>query len=343
MRAAFYSRESDDIEIRDVDIPSIGPGEILLRPMSVGLCTSELIPGHLKKGGSLGHELAGVVEKCGAGVRDLREGERVFIHHHVGCLNCHFCRRGKYTMCPQYHEFGFDPTGYAEYTRIEERHVRIGAIALPDRVTFDEASVIEPASCVFRAIRTASLSIGDTVFVIGAGFIGLVAIQLMKFFGAGRVFASDAVASKLERAEEFGSDMCVDLKEKHVVEKIRDANEGRMADLVMVTAPTLRAVQDALAYVERGGTVIQFGGTPPDGTVPVNPYEFIVRELTYLGTYSSSHIDARATLDLIAQGKLDVKSLITDHFPLRELKEAMDFKRRSSESLKVVIHPNSSS
>jgi L-iditol 2-dehydrogenase len=340
MKSASYDRDTDSVKIGDIPVPEIGRGEIILRPMSVGLCASELIPGHLRKGGSLGHEVAGMVYRLGPGVESLREGDRVFIHHHVPCMSCHFCDRGKYTMCPQYPEFGFDPTGYAEYTRVKERHVRFGALKLPDHVTFDEGCVIEPVSCILRALQVAAISLGDTVLVIGSGFIGLVALQMVRLFGAGKVIVTDIMEEKLRLAADFGADLTIHAGKQDVVEMIKQENEGRKADFVYISAPAIQAVRDALDFVERGGTIIQFGGSNPDQTVAINPYSFITRELTYFGTYSSSPVDARNTLRLIAQGRLDVKSLISDHFLLEQVQTAIEFKRNTGESLKVVIHPN---
>jgi L-iditol 2-dehydrogenase len=340
MKSAHYDRDTDSVIIEEIPVPVIGRGEILLRSMSVGLCASELIPGHLRKGGSLGHEVAGVVYRMESGVESLCEGDRVFIHHHVPCMSCHFCDRGKYTMCPQYPEFGFDPTGYAEYTRVKERHVLFGALKLPDHVTFDEGCVIEPVSCILRALKVASISLGDTVLVIGSGFIGLVALQMVRLFGAGKVIVTDVMEEKLRLAKDFGADLTIHAGTQDVAEMIKQENEGRKADIVYISAPAIQAVHDALDLVERGGTIVQFGVSNPDQTVAINPYSFITRELTYFGIYSSSPADARSTLRLIAQGRLDVKTLISDHFPLTQVQEAIDFKRNTGTSLKVLIHPN---
>jgi L-iditol 2-dehydrogenase len=340
MKAAEYDNAADEIRIVEKPVPEIGYGEILLRPMAVGLCTSELIPGHLKKGGSLGHELAGVVYRLGKGVKNLREGDRVFVQHHVPCMSCHFCGRGYYTMCDRFREFGFDPTGYAEYTRVKEPHVRIGVIPLPAHVSFEEGSVIEPVSCVVSAFGRAGIALGDTVLVVGAGFVGLVAVQIAKLFGAGRIMVTDSVEVKLKKAEDLGADVVIDRGKEEISARVRGENEGRKADIVLNTAPTIEAVSDSITLAERGGTVIQFGGTSPSETVSINPYEMLVSDITYLGTYSSSHLDTRMTAQLIAQGRIDLRSLITDVFPLDQLNAAMERKRRSPESFKVVIHPN---
>jgi L-iditol 2-dehydrogenase len=340
MKAAVYHHEDDDIRIIDMEIPRIGEGELLVKPMAVGLCASELIPGHLKKGGSLGHELAGTVSRVGKGVSTVQEGDRIFVQHHVPCLNCHFCHRGYFTMCEQFREFGFDPTGYAEYTRIKEPHVRIGAIQLAPHVSFEEGCVIEPVSCVLSAAKRAGIKLGDTVLIIGAGFMGLVAIQMVRLFGAGLVIVTDTVDGKLKKAEELKADLVMHATSGDVQKQIRENNEGRLADIVLITAPTIRAVQAAIELTERGGTIIQFGGTGPKETVSIVPYDFLVHELNYFGIYSSSHVDTHQTARLIAQGKLHIRSLITDIYPLKRLKEAIDHKRRTPDSFKVVIHPN---
>jgi L-iditol 2-dehydrogenase len=340
MKSAVFSREEDEIRIVDTDVPAIGDGEILLKPIAVGLCASELIPGHLKKGGSLGHELAGIVVETGSGVDNLAVGDRVFIQHHVPCLNCHFCHRESYTMCERFKEFGFDPTGYAEYTRVKSPHVRIGAIKLPAHVSFEEGCVIEPVSCVLRAVKRAGVRLGDAVLIIGAGFVGLVAVQMMKLFGAGLVMVTDTVDLKLKKAAELSADVTINAAGEDVLRRVREVNEGRRADVTLITAPAIRAVEEGIRLTERGGTVIQFGGTSPHESVPVVPYDFLVNELSYFGIYSSSHVDTHQTAGLIARRKIDVQTLITDIYPLERLKEAIEHKKRTPESFKVVIRPN---
>jgi L-iditol 2-dehydrogenase len=340
MKAAVYDPEVDDIRIAEVPVPTIGEGEILLRPQSVGLCASELIPSHLKKGGSLGHELAGIVQEVGGRVKGISTGDRIFILHHVPCLNCHFCRRGFFTMCEDFGEFGFDPTGYAEYTRIKERHTRIGVLKLPDSVSFDEGCLIEPISSLVSAVRKSRVSLTDTVLVMGAGFIGLVAVQLFRILGSGPVVVVDNVPEKLESAIKHGADVVIDRDRENVLSKLRVVNDGRRADVVFNTAPAIRAAEESIALAKKGGTVMQFGGTSPHESIPIVPYDFIKSELSFIGVYSGSHIDAHIVLSMLAQKKLVVRDLVTDHFPLDRLREAIVYKRGPPRSLKVVIKPN---
>jgi L-iditol 2-dehydrogenase len=218
--------------------------------------------------------------------------------------------------------------------------VRTGSVVLPDNVSFDEACVTEPVSCILRGFQAADMKLGDTVLIIGSGFIGLVALQMARLLGAGLVGVSDIADAKLGPAAGYGADFTVNSREQDILEILTEKNQGRKADIVFNSAPAIQAVSQALDLVERGGTIVQFGGTSPEETVPINPYVFITREITFLGTYSSSPAEARSTVDLVAHGKLDVKSLITDHYPLDRIGEAFRNKRSSGDSLKVVIHPN---
>ena len=340
MKTAVYNIDKDSIEIKEMPVPEIGDEEILVKPIAVGVCASEVAHGHLKEGGSLGHELAGIVHKPGKKVVNLKEGDRVFVHHHVPCLVCHYCRRGYFTMCPQYSEFGFDPTGYAEYTRIQARNVNIGTIKIPDHISFEEGCLIEPISCIWRALKRANIQAGDIVLIMGAGFIGLTAVQLVKILSAGLVIISDSIDFKLKKAQEVRADIIINHSKENVLEKIKEATGGRKADIVMITSSTINSIKEAIKLTEKGGTIIQFGVTGSNESLPIIPYSFLKSEFTYFGTYSSSHIDTNVIANFLSYGKLKVRPLISKQFKLDQVQQAIEFKRNTVESLKIIINPN---
>ena len=178
MKAAIYYN-NNDVRVENVPIPQINWGEILVEVRTCGVCGSDVLEWYRKPEAplSLGHELSGVVSAVGKGVKNVKEGERVFIHHHVPCYTCHHCLRGNYTMCDSYRKTHFDPGGFAQYVRVPRINVERGIIKIPDTLSFEEASLIEPVSCCLRGIQRTNLQPGDTVLVIGTGFIGLAYIQ----------------------------------------------------------------------------------------------------------------------------------------------------------------------
>jgi len=289
----------------------------------------------MRKSPFFGHEVSGIVEKVGEGVDNFKEGDRVFIHHHVPCFICHYCRRGKYTMCPTYHHTNFDPAGLAEYIRVPEINVKNGGvIKLPNNISFEEGSLFEPIGCCIRGLKEAHLHMGDTVLVIGLGFTGLVHVQLARIMGAGLVVATDFIDFKLEKAREMGADVTINPGREDVKEKLYEVNEGRGADVVVVTPASIKAIEEAIGFLDKGGTLYL---TSPDEYLSILPYTFFFSELSLTTNYSASPIETNAACRLIEEGKIKTKELITHRFSLDQIQEAMELAAKAEESLKVVI------
>ena len=343
MLAAIVNRQLGKPEIVDVPVPEIGDGEILYKPMACGVCGSDVIGWNITGPGSFGHEPAGFVVKVGKGVTGIKEGDRVFVHHRVPCLTCHYCRRGHYTMCKDYPEYGFDPSAYAQFTRVKARHVRTDVIHLPDHVPFEVGCLIEPMATMWRLMTRAGIHGGDAVLVIGSGALGLSALQVAQRMGASIVIVSDRNEWKLRYAQELGADLTVDRSrhtEAELAEQIRSANDGRLADVVVVIPPMVAAVEEGIRLTEKGGRVSQFGPTGPGETLTIDPNHFFFKEITYASSYSSSPLETREVAELIFRGKLKVQHLITHHFRLDQLMEALELKKRAEDSLKIVVHPH---
>ncbi|MFW6181425.1 MAG: zinc-binding dehydrogenase [Spirochaetota bacterium] len=340
MKAAVYNVEKKKPEIVEMGIPDIGADEILLKPMSVGICGSEVLTYRLTGPGSFGHEPAGYVAKAGKRVTNVKEGDRVFVHHRVPCFVCHYCRRGHHSMCADYLVMGFEPSAYAEYTRVKARNVKLDTIHLPDHVSFDEGCLIEILSCAWRALKRGNIHIGDTVLIVGAGFVGLAAIQLARILGARKVIISDLVDFKLELAGKLGADAVINPAKEDVLERVREENGGRKVDRVMTIAGSIKAVRQAAGLLDRGGALIQFGPTEQDATFPWAPNDFFYDEISYVPSYSSSPIDTKEVSHLLFSGRVLVGELITHHFPLDRIEEALEVKARATDSLKIIVHPN---
>lgn len=343
MIAVVVNRKIGKPEIVEMPEPEIGDGEILFKPMACGVCGSDVIGWNITGPGSFGHEPAGYVVKVGKGVKNVKEGDRVFIHHRVPCLTCHYCRRGHYTMCPYYPEYGFDPSAYAEFARVKERHVRTDVIHLPDDIPFEVGALIEPLATMWRLMNRANIKGGDTVLILGAGFLGLSAVQVAQRQGACMVISCDYNDWKLKYAKDLGADMIINRGKftiEEIAEKIREANEGRLADVVIVVPPKLSALEEGIKLVEKGGRVSQFGPTGPGELLTIDPNEFFFKEITYASSYSSSPLETKEVAKLIFKGKLKVHNLITHHFRLSQIMDALALKKKAEDSLKIMVYPH---
>jgi L-iditol 2-dehydrogenase len=337
--ARYYG--GGNIRIEEVDLPELRNGEVKVRVRACGICGSDLTDWYMEPRAPafFGHEPSGDVVEVGPGVEEVKVGDRVFAHHHVPCFVCHYCRRGYYTLCETFKKTSLYPGGFAEYIVVPALNTERDTLRLPDSVSYEEATLIEPVGCCIKGIKRANLQLGDTVAVIGAGFMGLVHVQLARLFGAGRLFAVDSVPFRLQKAEDFGAHHTIDFKKERVPEKLRDLNHGRGADVVIVCTGHFDALREAMEIAEKGSTVYVYAPLPPDTPFPVDIYRFFFSEITLVTTYSASHLDTRAALALIAGGQIDAKNLLTHRFPLERTGEALSLAKKAQDSLKVVVTP----
>jgi len=297
--AMYYSNK--DVRLEEMPTPQIGSGELLVKVLASGICGSDVMEWYRidKAPLVLGHEIAGEIVAVGEGVERYREGDRVTASHHVPCNTCHYCLSGHHTVCDTLRETNFDPGGFAEYIRLPAINVDRGVFPLPDEVSFEEATFVEPLSCVLRGQRLARLEPGRSVLVIGSGIAGLLHVQLARTLGAGRVVATDIVDYRLEAARRFGADAAIHAKED-VPTRLRQENDGRLADLVVVCTGAAPAIAQALKSVERGGTVLLFAPTEPGVTIPISVNELFFRnDITLTTSYAGSPADAMVALELI--------------------------------------------
>jgi L-iditol 2-dehydrogenase len=339
-RVAVYYRNSD-VRIEERPVPKIGPGELLVRVRASGICGSDVLEWYrIKKAPIvLGHEVAGEVAAVGEGVTRWRVGQRIAVSHHVPCNTCHYCLAGYHTACETLHTTNFDPGGFAEYVRIPPLQADRGVFPLADNVSFEEGSFFEPLACVVRGQRSANLRPGQTVAVFGAGISGVLHIALAKALGAGRIVATDISEFRLNQARRFGADVVFDAKDD-VPRRVRESNGGRPADLVVVSAGALSAFKQALASVDRGGTILCFATTDPGVELPVPLNEFWRNDVTLKPSYGNSPHDAKVALELIAARRVPVADMITHRLPLEDTPKG--FRLMSTpggEHLKVVILP----
>lgn len=338
MRTVVYYGQ-DDVRVEHRPVPEIGPNEILVKTKACGLCGGETMPWYHTLPKYLGHEPTGEIVEIGSDVRDFKVGERVFAHHHVACMTCHHCRRGNFTLCDQYANTKIDPAGMAEYFRVPEPNLRMDTLKLPENVTYEAGTLIEPIACALKGVRVLGVQPGDTVAVVGSGFIGASYLQLLARSQAGKIIALDFSDWRLERAKELGATDTINPRNQNAEEGLRAINGGRLADCVVVTAPTTSAWRSAFGLVENGGTFHAAAPPEPENPVSIDPNELWFREVTINSTYSASHRDTAAVLALLEAEHLDVERLITHRFPMEGIQEAVDLLLQAGNSLKSVILP----
>jgi L-iditol 2-dehydrogenase len=349
MRAAVY-RGIDQVVVERVPVPEIGAREALVRVAVCGVCGTDLKKIHLgltPPPRIFGHETAGTIAAIGAEVTEWRVGDRVVVNHHVPCLrpDCFFCTRHAFAQCPVYKQTGatagFEPAGggFAEYVRVMEWCVEGGMVRIPDDVSFEEASFVEPLNTCLKGIRTAGVRAGDTVLVIGQGPIGLLFTLLAKAAGA-RVVTTDRFAARRAISRQLGAEAALDPEAEEALPVVQALSEGRGADLAVVAVPDVAVVAAAFAAVRQAGSVLLFAQTRLNDPLTVDAGAICMQEKTLLGSYSSDITLQAEAAELIFSRRVDVRPLITHRFSLDSITEALALASHPRDnSLKVLVIP----
>lgn len=343
MKTAVYYN-NHDVRIEEREKPSPGPGEITVRVMASGICGSDIMEWYRIKKAPLvpGHEIAGEVLETGKGVSRFKPGDRVVVNHHVPCNTCYYCLHDRHTACETLHTTNFFPGGFSEYVLVPEMNVDRGVFVLPDSISYEDGSFVEPLACVVRAQRMAKFKPGMTVLVLGSGIAGLLHIMLVKALGAGRIIATDVSEYRMNAASKAGAEHVISGSEA-VPEKVKEVNGGRGADLVIVCTGVFSVFTQALKSVDRGGTVLFFAPTDPGKDLPVPVNEFWRNQITLLTSYANNALDAETAIELIRSGRVDVNRLITHRLPLEEAGKGFELVSSGKECLKVILFPNGES
>jgi L-iditol 2-dehydrogenase len=341
MRVAVYYNNSD-IRIEERPVPQVGPAEILVHIRASGICGSDVMEWYRvpKAPVVLGHEVAGDIVEAGDLVRHLSVGQRVVVSHHVPCNTCELCLAGAHTACHTLHTTNFDPGGFSEYVRVPALQTDRGVIELPDSVSYAEGTFVEPLGCVVRAQERAGVRPGSTVLVVGAGISGLLHIRLALALGAGRVIATDVSEFRLDFARQSGA-IAFDAAQAgdRLPELVREANNGRLADLVMLCTGALPAIDQALACLDSGATFVFFAPPPPDKPYPMPMADLWRREVTVRTAYGAAPADLATALNLLATKRVPVDDLITHTLPLDEIVRGFKMVADADESVKVIVEP----
>jgi L-iditol 2-dehydrogenase len=338
---ACFLEAPKKVAVRDVSVPKLAPGDILVRMEASGICGTDLekIEGQLGPGGVLGHEVSGTIEKVGEGIIDYKPGQRVVAHHHVPCYRCADCSNGNFTLCSEFRKTNLDPCGFAEYFRVPQYNVARGAvIPLPPELTFEEGAMIEPTACCIRAIRRANVRPEENILVVGLGPTGLTQIQLLRNATTGKILGSDIIDARLQLGNKLGADETINALKEDVPAHVRKiASDG--ADLAVVSTGNEKALNQAFGSVRKGGRVLLFGAPSQGATYQLNVSELFSRQITLLSSYSCVEAELEEAITLVSKKRLDLKSLVSDRFKLRDAEKAMESAKTSKASIKTIILP----
>jgi len=347
MRAAVY-RGPNQLAAESMPVPALSDGEILVRVRACGVCGTDIKKiqhGLVPPPRIFGHETAGEVVMTGAAVTRFSPGDRVAIYHHIPCRRCFFCERKLYSQCEHYRRTGttagFEPAGggFAQYVRVMDWIVEQGTVPIPEDVSFEEASFLEPLNTCLKALETARLESGETIVILGQGPVGLLMMQAAVCAGA-HVIGLDFMHTRLAVARELGAGHALDPRTDDVASVLGKITEGRGADLVIVATADPKAVSTAQVLVRRGGRVLLFAQTVPGEMIPVDASRICVEEKQLIGSYSASVELQEEAAQLIFSRKVNVHRLITHRFGLDSLPQGIHLASHPTEdSLKVMINP----
>jgi L-iditol 2-dehydrogenase len=345
MRAGVY-REKGIVRVEEVPVPEVGNGEVLIKVAACGICGTDIkkiFQRYVEPPQILGHELAGTVVAVGPGVTKWKPGDRVMSFHHTPCRECFYCEQRLFSQCKQYKTTGltggFTPNGggFGEYVKAMPWVAARGIVALPDNVSFEEATFIEPINTIVKAVQKARVGEGETVLVAGCGPIGLQLLMVSKLAGA-KIYTSDPIAQRRAKSLALGAIEAFDPSNGKLREEITARTEGRGADAVLVAVAHPGVVVDALAAARPGGRVLLFAANDPVTKIEFPAAAVGIDEKEILGSYSAAIDIQEAAAELVLSKKLPVMDIVTHRFPLTRIQEALELAARpTTESLKILI------
>jgi len=345
MRAGVY-REKGVVKVEEVPVPEVGNGEVLIKVAACGICGTDIkkiFQRYVEPPQILGHELAGTVVAIGRGATKWKLGDRVMSFHHIPCRTCFYCKNRLFSQCKQYKTTGltggFTPNGggFGEYVKAMPWVAERGIVPLPDNVSFEEATFIEPINTIVKAVQKARVAAGETVLVVGCGPIGLQLLMVTKTIGA-RIYTSDPMATRRTKSLKLGAVESFDPISGKLVEEVRARTEGRGADAVLVAVAHPSVVIEALAAARPGGRVLLFAANDPVTKIEFPAAAVGIDEKEILGSYSAAVDIQDSAAALVLEKKLPVMDIVTHRFPLARIQEGLELANRpTEESLKILI------
>jgi L-iditol 2-dehydrogenase len=345
MRAGVY-REKGIVRVEEVPIPEVGDAEVLIKVAACGICGTDIkkiFQRYVEPPQILGHELAGTVVAVGPAVTKWKPGDRVMSFHHTPCGACFYCHKRLFSQCQQYQTTGltggFTPNGggFGEYVKAMPWVAQRGIVALPDDVSFEEATFIEPINTIVKAVQKARVAAGETVLIAGCGPIGLQLLMVSKLQGA-KVYTSDPIPERRAKSLTLGALEAFDPTSGKLIEDLKARTGGRGADAVLVAVAHPSVVPDALAAARPGGRVLLFAANDPVTKIEFPAAAVGIDEKEILGSYSAALDIQEAAAELVLLRKLPVMEIVTHRFPLDRIQEALELAvRPTAESLKILI------
>jgi L-iditol 2-dehydrogenase len=344
MRAAVY-RGVNEVQVETVPVPQIGPGELLVRVNTCGICGTDLkkiASGSHSAPRIFGHETAGVVAAVGQGVSQFKPGDRIVVFHHIPCGRCYYCRHKTFAQCETYKKVGctagFEPSGggFAEYVRVMDWIVDQGTVRIPDGVSFEQACFVEPVNTCMKGIETLQLVPHEWVLVMGQGPIGIILAILAKRSGA-RVITSDLYPQRLTISNTFGLQNRIDASRADTVKTVREQTDGRGADAAILAVGGSGLIRTAMDAVRPGGRVLLFAQTV-HGEATIDPATICVDEKKLLGSYSASVELQADSVRFVMSREMELERLISHRFSLSNSVEALKLAANPQpDSMKIVI------
>jgi L-iditol 2-dehydrogenase len=348
MRAGVY-RDKGVVRVEEVPVPEVAANEILIKVAACGICGTDIkkiFQRYVEPPQILGHELAGTVVSMGPGVSKFQPGDRVMSFHHIPCEKCFYCERRLFSQCQQYKTTGltagFTPNGggFAEYVKAMPWVADRGVIKLPDNVSFEEATFLEPINTILKAVQKARVTKDETVLVAGCGPIGLQLLMVTNLIGA-RIYSSDPMPERRAKSLTLGAAESFDPTNGKLVTEVKTRTEGRGADAVLVAVAHPAVVEEALAAARPGGRVLLFAANDPVTRIGFPASAVGIDEKEILGSYSAAVDIQEEAAALVLQKKLPVMEIVTHRFALARIQEGLELAANpTSDSLKVLItHP----
>ncbi len=340
MKTAFVKKASV-ISVDESPKPTLNSGDILVQMHACGICGSDLEKVFGQYGQPsmrLGHEPAGIVLDVGDDVSEFKKGDRVFTHHHVSCYDCHLCNHGNETMCKKYSETNLSPCGLSEEYVVPAWNVSHGGVLkISDSLSFEEAAMIEPLACCIRSWKKYSYQEGDSAAIFGVGPTGMMHVMLAHVKKFSKIFCFDVNDFRLNFAKKFNITESINSMDENRKQKIFENTDGLGVDVAIIATSSLKALDDAIDVVRKGGTVMMFGVPSKGAMIDLDMSKIYSKEITLVTSYAASETDTKDALDLIESSKIDVKKLITHTYPINDTQKAFEHAKSGDNAMKIII------
>ncbi|MFH1354660.1 MAG: alcohol dehydrogenase catalytic domain-containing protein [Candidatus Omnitrophota bacterium] len=343
MQVAMYYR-NQDVRLEELPKPQISDDEILMKVKASGICGSDVMEWYRIKKAPLvlGHEATGKIVEVGNKVKKFKVGDRIFVSHHVPCNTCRYCLSGNHTVCKTLQATNYFPGGFSEYIRVPGINVERGTFLLPDQLSFEAGTFIEPIACVLRAQRMADLKPNQSILILGSGISGLLHLILAVNSGVKTIVVTDVNQYRLKLAQDLGTTAVIDAKED-VISGFRKVNDNRLADLVIVCTSALSAFQQAIQGVDCAGTILCFAPTEQGVNLPIPVNTFWRQSIKIMHSYGGGPDDIKQAIGLIKTANLPLQKLVTHRLSLEETGLGFKLVSEAKDCIKVVIEPQKSS